>query len=216
MFSNLKQLSLPLYSILFFSPWLKISRLPAQNPFTLLLVTISSFPFGEHPLLPYFSVQCVLWRWENNIPWVTVVGSRVGMWTNEGINVSLRILLELLRETVLCFGWDYGRSLKLLGGHFTITHEESPWQWKQQSRKQNWEIQRKTDSWTLHQDQACLKLLLSLDFSVKCNNVHAYCWSHVKFLSLAKAKGANATIQSFRLKPNLRSDISREGLLTHA
>lgn len=115
------------------------------------------------PLLPHFSVQCVLWRWKNNIFWATVIGSGVGMWINEGINV--RILLKLLRETVLCWGYEAGSSLKLLCGHFTITHIKSPWQWKQKGRKQNGEIQSKSDSWTLHQDQACLKPPLWMDFS---------------------------------------------------
>lgn len=51
---------------------------------------------------------------------VTVSG--MDMCTNEGINVSLRILLELLRETAPYFSY---RGLKLLGGYF-ISHMKNP------------------------------------------------------------------------------------------
>lgn len=45
------------------------------------------------------------------------------MCTNEGINVSLRILLELLRETAPYVGY---RGVKLLGGYFTSHMKNVP------------------------------------------------------------------------------------------
>lgn len=47
----------------------------------------------------------------------------MGMCTNDGINVSLRILLELLRETAPFFSY---RGLKLLGGYFTSHMKNLP------------------------------------------------------------------------------------------
>lgn len=126
MFSNLKQLSLPLYyEYCLFSPRQQVSIAFA--------CAVSIHSPGNNTLISFWvtllpCILCVFWRWENSIPLAIVIGSGVGMWTNKEIHVSLRILLELLRETALWFGggWWEGRSLKLLGGYFTITHEKPP------------------------------------------------------------------------------------------
>lgn len=134
--------------------------MPAQNPFTFLLITLPSFSFGNTPstsfLSPVYPVKMGEQHFLGHSNWLW--GGHVNQWRNK-----CQDSVETV-ETLLCFGWGYeeGSSLQLLHGHFTFTREKSPWQ-QQKGRKQNRES--KTDSWTLHQDRACLKPLLWMDFS---------------------------------------------------